>query len=239
MSSFAQRKALEYSSMLKQKSIEEITGMRNNLLAQLKGERSKQSPDDSAIQNLNWQLSFLGRELSDRKPVEKKEPMQTISDEQELEMGGTTESPLKNRTLDDLNKMLEATEKELSDLKEFLKVARLTKEGVEQREDKAKILTAQIYDIKSEVATRSTEAHEEAKQDIKSAEKTTAGKFMGIDTDILMIGSASGVIGASIGWGMGKNVWVIAGFALIGAGVGSGIVYLAKREKTVKPLPNE
>jgi F0F1-type ATP synthase assembly protein I len=231
--SFAQRKATEFLSMLKQKRTEELTSMRTNLLARLKSERAKTEPDQSTLQNLNWQLSLIGRELSSRKPADQKEPMQAIADDQELSVGGTVENPLKSKTLDDLNKMLVIAEKELADFKVFMTTAKMT-----DAQGQLKLREIKVSDIKTEISTRSPKAQEEAKKDIDKS--SLDKKWSGIDTDMITIGALTGVIGGAIGWGMGKKGWTIAGFVVLGIGVGAGGTFLAKKIGTAsrKPAPN-
>lgn len=221
--SFAQRKATEYLNMLKQKSTEEITSMRDNLLSRLKSERAKpaENQDQSAIQNHNWQLSLLGRELASRKPKDQKEPMQAISEEQQWEVAGMRPDPIKSATLDSLNHQLAKYSAELDEVKKFMASARLTPEGVKEQEAKKTAISGRISAIEAEIATRSPKAQDEAKKDIARAE----GKIFGVDKDILIIGGLCGVITGAIGWGMGKSGWMIAGFAVVGVGIGAGATY--------------
>ena len=237
--SLEQRKATEYMSMLKNKSTEEISSMMDNLRSKLKNERSKPEPDESGMQNLNWQLSLLGRVFSTRKPIapptppapanppvaeEGKDRIEQITEQQESEMAGTAmptiESPLKSKTLDELNKML-------------ADVQASYKKQVEADKGKESLMafnyskwTNQINALKAEIATRSPKDKEDAKKDIAKAE----GKLLGIDTDVLLIGGISAVIGGAIGWGMEKNKMTIVGFAVAGLAIGGGVTYMIKKK---------
>ena len=230
--SFAQRKADEFLNMAKQKTTKELTDTRNSLLGRLKNERSKENPDESSIGSLNWQLSLLGRELASRKPAHEKEPMQAISDEQELEMGGESESTLESKTLDALNDMLKEAEKELSDLKDKMERSRMTAEGAKESNQRVTILKEKISSLTTEISGRSSKAQSEAKKDMWRAE----GKWFGVEKDMILMGALAGVIGGAIGWGTGKSGWVLAGFAVIGAGVGAGGTYLVKRQASLKKI---
>lgn len=231
--SFAQHKATEYMSVLKQKTTDEIISVRNNLVERLKTERSKQNPDQSTIQNLNWQLSLIGREFHSRKPADKKERMDAIGDQLSMEMGGSPEGKPRLMSLDALKEILKNYEKDLVTLNSTMATAKLTPEGAKDFSDKQKLLTAQIADIKIEISNRSPKAQEAAKSDINKAE----GKWFGVDKDIILVGGGVAALGAAIGWGMGKGALGIGGFAVIGAGVGAGIVYLSKREKITRAVP--
>jgi hypothetical protein len=225
MSSLAQRKAQEYLNMLKQKSEKEIVSMRDNLRGRMKNERAKSEPDQSALQNLNYQLSLIGRELGNRKPVEQKERLEVIAEDQELSVGGKEECSLKSKTLDDLNKMLSDEQKKLDTLVYEQPVGGQTPLAIGEQ---AKIVRASIESIKNEISSRSPQASKEAKRDIGKAE----GKIFGVDSDMITVGAIAGVMGGAIGWGMGKSAWVIAGFSIVGIGAGAGLVYLAKKDWT-------
>jgi hypothetical protein len=188
MPSFEQRKAQEYLSMLKLKSTEEITSMRDNLRAKSKNEKAKGEPDESAVQNFNWQLSLIGRELSVRKPVEqKKEVVNEVSQQEELVMAASGD--------------IEA------------------KTGSEAMEDSVK---------PQQEVFNSVRRNEETPIVNKNTEKIVEKKSF--DTDMITVGLITAVLGAGIGWGMGKSKMSIAGFAVAGAVVGAGIIYFTKKK---------
>lgn len=220
-------KAKEYVAILKTKTTQDLVSLRERLLSKFKAERLKSSPNKSLLHDYNIQLSLLGRELKSRLPIH--EQGDTFHAVEEATIGEfkpkTFAQILAEKTLDDLKKMLIDAEKELSDFKQMLAGSRMTADAMESSKAKLEALSEKVEAIKSEISTRSEQASEDAKKDADT------GKLFGVDKDYIAPAIAGGVIVGVLGYSMGKNV---LGFSLIGIGIGSGIVWLTKRDKKPK-----
>jgi hypothetical protein len=222
-------RAKEYLALIRNKTTQELLTLRTNILNHSKAERSKSSPDNRALQSYNIQLSLIGRVLSNRKPIDQQsDKFQSVEDATIGQVKPKTFiETLKEKSLDELKVILVSTEKEVVDFKASLQAMRQSEEGIKSSQDKLQALVNMVDAIKAEISTRSQQASDGAKKDLKDAER----KILGIDRDYFLAGLAGGVIVGAIGNSYGKNIW---GFGIIGIAIGSGLVYLNRNVKASK-----
>lgn len=219
--------AREYGAMIKERSEPELMAARQELLTRLKVEQSAKDKDNPAIHNINWQLTLIGRELHSRKPQNKNDRMQAA--EGKAREAGTQKSfeeAIREKSLNELYEILELAKKELQKLKDYIASSRLTPDAVKQANSKIDMLTRQIEILEAEIKTRSPKAAEDAQNDFDKA-SGRGKKIFGIDSDYVIWGAVGGVVGGIVAGSMKKKKG-IAGFAILGIGLASAVVFVAK-----------
>lgn len=217
-------KTREYIALLKSKTTQELTALRERLLGNLKVERSKNPVNKNLINDYNIQLSLIGRELKSRLPIhEQADNFSAVEDN--MRKAPTFAETLTKKSLDELKAMLVVAEKELADFKAMLSGTRMTADAMKANQDKLDALSAKVDAIKAEIETRDEKASEDAKGNFKDR----AGEFYASAKPYIVPALAGGIVVGAIGYAFGKNVW---GFGLIGVGIGSGIVWLNKNATT-------
>jgi hypothetical protein len=220
-------KTREYIALIKNKTTQDLTSLRDRLEEKFKAERSKLSPDKRLIHDYNIQSSLIGRELKSRLPIHEQGNNFMAVEADTTRKGKTFEETLKDKSLDELKAILVVAEKELADFKTSLSGTRMTADSVKANQDKLDAISAKIDAIKAEIATRDEKASEDAKGDLGGR----AGEIFSATKPYLVPAIVGGVIVGAIGHAFGKNV---LGFGLIGVGVGAGIVWLTKNTNATK-----
>lgn len=218
--------AKEYGAMIKERSEPELMAARQELLTRLKMEQASKDKDSPAIHNINWQLTLIGRELHSRKPANKQDRMQAAEGKNTETKRTSFEEAIKEKSLDELNSILELAKKELEELRKYIASARLQPDALKQANARIDMLSRQISILEAEIKTRSPKASEEAKDDFDKA-SGRGKKIFGIDSDYIIWGAVGGVVGGLVANNIKKKK-SIAGFAILGIGLAAGVVFLAK-----------
>lgn len=224
----------EYFALLKTKTTEELHALRDSILNAFRAERTKVAPDQKALKNQNIKLGLIGRVIKSRQPIDSQDKNQVVQD---ATVGAlkpkTFEEKLKEKSLDELNTMLANGKRKLAYLEVSKSEPNITPEKFANITTVYTHFTNKTNAIQAEINTRSASASEQAKQELK-ADSGTQGKIFGVDSEYVWAGIAGGIIAGAIGHNMGKSMM---GFALVGVGVGGGLVWLGKNVKSESVTP--
>lgn len=223
-----QQKAQDIMTRLQRMPIEEVHNMVRTYQGRIDKAKSRENPDDSAIQNFQWHLGLAQKEIARRGG--NSGAQHSASGKQQPKQP-TFQEAISELSKDELQKLMSQYQAEM-DMLTNPDEPLYKKYNAQNREK-------WINTLKGRVTMLVVAIDKIQENDSKEKKSNASGSGFTVDKDYFIYGASVAALGAAIGWGLGKGGKTLAGYAVIGAAIGAGLTWASKQDfKKAKPKPN-